>query len=90
MVTMGNYDVQNSSQFLDTRTFIDCLTNIVFRVVSYLLQQFVRIKDDGLFISQKDYIEHSSLFDKLIIRLLVRLVASDNVVFIEGDKPEDN
>jgi chromosome condensin MukBEF MukE localization factor len=87
---MGNYDVQNSSQFLDTRKFIDCLTNIVIRVLSYLLQQFVRIKNDGLFISQKDYIEHSSLLENLIIRLLVRLVDSDNEVYIEGDKPDEN
>jgi hypothetical protein len=75
MVTMGNYDVQNSSQFLNTRKFIDCLTNIVFRLLSYLLQQFVRINDDELFISQKDYIEHSPLFEKLIISLLMRLAA---------------
>jgi len=55
MVKMGNYDVQNSSQFLIMRRSIDCLTNIVFRVLSYLLQQLVRVNDDdGLFISQKD------------------------------------
>jgi hypothetical protein len=54
MVMMGNYGVQNISQFLNVRRYIDCLTNIVFRVLSYLLQQFVRINDDELFISQKD------------------------------------
>jgi hypothetical protein len=59
MVKMGNYDVQNSSQFLIMRRSIDCLTNIVFRVLSYLLQKLVRVNDDdGLFISQKDLSYH--------------------------------
>jgi hypothetical protein len=54
MVSTGNYDVQNSSQFLNTRKSIEYLKNIVFRVLSYLLQSSVRINDDGLCVTQKD------------------------------------
>jgi hypothetical protein len=54
MVAMGNYDMQNSSQFLNTRKSIECLKNIVFRVLSYLLQQFVRTNDEGLCISKNN------------------------------------
>jgi hypothetical protein len=56
MVMMGNYVVQNSSQFLNARRSVDCLTNIVFRVPSYL--ELLRINDDKFFISQKDLSFH--------------------------------